>query len=750
MGQTNSKPVMGPVTPNILKDRIHTPVPNVSPSLTAPTPMEDPQINSASQNLSEVEDQVTLFPSPRQRRDSNRAPSSNGYTAVDPDESPSSYRQQQWNRAYPPIHIPTNQRSFFEDEPAKCPCSLINDELAFRKLPGKSSLEIICPKLNESLRNIIDPSTKYQGSGRIPRFIVDEPYKPIFYIRKKFLQGRHGAMDGHSREHIQPLFDFVRRKSRLVWEKLNQIDERICYDIAFKELWLLYPPGETVLNKDDGAWRAYKVDRVEINSDSSSADMTIHCWFLDFDKTGKWLVPHSKVFYVHSYSSERPIGVLDVIPEWYCEELGAKLVERGKKYWEYGRVVSHKRYDGDAWPRTSQEDPVNVIIDYVTSSKHPQETGLHGSQSSGAVCSVCRAKAVQLESYSGDVPHETRPHDDEICGIRQTASSADDSIEKFDTGLLMFCPSQIWAFSLRHKSWKMIQLQELSQIQPQDESFRTLQMDNDKKEDLENVLCGYLKNKHSNIDVIEGKGQGLNVLLHGNPGTGKTLTVESLCEKHVFPLYTLTCGELGNDADAFEDRLQMAFLRAANWRAVLLLEEADIFVRHRDREIQRCAIVSSFLSKLDYSRAVVFMATNRVKHLDSALVSRVPLQLEFPDFDLQAQKEIWKDAINRLQDVKSDDKEALAFWVREELAQSKDRYGHLSMNGRQIRNCISAAAALARGKRNDSSLRVVHIEKILSLGKDFMEFLRQGDNPSVHAIKEEKTRQERLGQQMTP
>ena len=44
----------------------------------------------------------------------------------------------------------------------------------------------------------------------------------------------------------------------------------------------------------------------------------------------------------------------------------------------------------------------------------------------------------------------------------------------------------------------------------------------------------------------------------------------------------LTCGDLGNDTDAFEDRLQMAFLRAANWGAILLLEEADVFVRSLD------------------------------------------------------------------------------------------------------------------------------------------------------------------------
>ncbi|XDG05548.1 hypothetical protein ABKA04_005163 [Annulohypoxylon sp. FPYF3050] len=210
----------------------------------------------------------------------------------------------------------------------------------------------------------------------------------------------------------------------------------------------------------------------------------------------------------------------------------------------------------------------------------------------------------------------------------------------------------------------------------------------------------------------------------------------------------LTCGELGNDADAYEDRLQTAFLRAANWRAILLLEEADIFIRRRERDIKHCAIVSGFFNKLDYSHAMVFMATNRIKLLDEALISRIHVTLEFPDFSIPAQQEIWKDAISRLRDVKQDDKSHLEFWVEEELVEQ----GPLNMNGRQIRNCISAAVALARGREEtwDGSLKVFDVRKVLSLGKEFMEFVRQGDTPTIGAMMEARDRQGTLAQQATP
>lgn len=164
-----------------------------------------------------------------------------------------------------------------------------------------------------------------------------------------------GHADNHIKEHLQALTKFAKETSPLTWEKQDEIDQRRCYKITFSDLWLLYPPGATVFDRGDGAWRAYKVDRVETYTESHPGKMLIYCWFLDFDKTGQWLVPHVKVFHVNSYSSERLIENLEVLPSWYCPSIENKLIERGQSYWSYGRKVSYKQYDGYAWPRTSQE-----------------------------------------------------------------------------------------------------------------------------------------------------------------------------------------------------------------------------------------------------------------------------------------------------------------------------------------------------------------------------------------------------------
>jgi ATP-dependent Lon protease len=53
-------------------------------------------------------------------------------------------------------------------------------------------------------------------------------------------------------------------------------------------------------------------------------------------------------------------------------------------------------------------------------------------------------------------------------------------------------------------------------------------------------------------DFMDGKGQGLIILLHGGPGTGKTLTAESVGEFDERPLYRVTCGDIGTEPESVE------------------------------------------------------------------------------------------------------------------------------------------------------------------------------------------------------
>lgn len=103
-------------------------------------------------------------------------------------------------------------------------------------------------------------------------------------------------------------------------------------------------------------------------------------------------------------------------------------------------------------------------------------------------------------------------------------------------------------------------------------------------------------------------------VLHGPPGTGKTLTAEGISELLKCPLYAVSAGELGTDSRYLEQELQRILDICHTWGAILLLDEADVFLEKRNlQDVHRNALVSIFLRQLEYFQGILFLTTNRVE-----------------------------------------------------------------------------------------------------------------------------------------
>lgn len=110
-------------------------------------------------------------------------------------------------------------------------------------------------------------------------------------------------------------------------------------------------------------------------------------------------------------------------------------------------------------------------------------------------------------------------------------------------------------------------------------------------------------------DYINGKGEGQILLLHDPPGTGKTLTAgmciikciiqmlkkmpESVAEYTRRPLLSITAADLGQEPEQLEENLLRFFRNASKWDAIVLLDEADVYLERRStNELRRNSIVS--------------------------------------------------------------------------------------------------------------------------------------------------------------
>lgn len=84
------------------------------------------------------------------------------------------------------------------------------------------------------------------------------------------------------------------------------------------------------------------------------------------------------------------------------------------------------------------------------------------------------------------------------------------------------------------------------------DAFNRLVIAPDTKEMLQAAITSHGAHNGPATDLIAGKGQGLLILLHGGPGTGKTLTAESIAEAQEKPLYRVTCGDIGMEPEDVE------------------------------------------------------------------------------------------------------------------------------------------------------------------------------------------------------
>lgn len=136
---------------------------------------------------------------------------------------------------------------------------------------------------------------------------------------------------------------------------------------------------------------------------------------------------------------------------------------------------------------------------------------------------------------------------------------------------LVLLPKRMFAYALRERRFFPIDLNLLKSVHREKGVFDNLRIQEEYKEVVHSLVVSHFKKKSlerryaesstegPSQDLIQGKGRGLVVLLHGCPGVGKTATAECVAMENKRPLFVITCGDLGLTPDAVESSLKRVF-----------------------------------------------------------------------------------------------------------------------------------------------------------------------------------------------
>ncbi|KAK3311971.1 P-loop containing nucleoside triphosphate hydrolase protein [Apodospora peruviana] len=277
---------------------------------------------------------------------------------------------------------------------------------------------------------------------------------------------------------------------------------------------------------------------------------------------------------------------------------------------------------------------------------------------------------------------------------------------------LVICPPIALGFCFSNRKWGGFPVSRLSPVNWNSDAFRDLVMDSRTKTFFHSMVKQHSSEDDDFDDIIAGKGKGIVCLFSGPPGSGKTLTAEAVAEITRRPLYSVSAGDLGVVPDAVDEKLSKILEQSHRWNAVLLLDEADVFLEQRQpKDVTRNALVSIFLRQLEYYQGILIMTTNRIGQIDTAFRSRIHVSISYPELDEKARRHIWSMFIRRYREATQKGGGGYASDLVSEEAIS--RLAREKVNGRQIKNTFNCARIFA--KELGEPLSMGHIDQVLGI-----------------------------------
>lgn len=595
---------------------------------------------------------------------------------------------------------------------------------------------------------------------------INAPYRILYHHRRELLEYRDNQPEEHSAEyvettvkHIDTLLDFLDESLKDEITKEEELHKLETPMATFQYFWLLLKPGNVIYTKKYDIWTPLVISSVSVGNRhlSNPECYRINCWLLESNgtKVGRFM----ESYVVNPWPGEQAISTLSVVPAaFWKEDLAAqggltmreKLIEEGKLYWELLKRPTYMEYGG-------------LLVNSGSGNRLPG--GPTGFMNGRVICDASGFDKYFDNAPDWDgrrYPHPPRrrstqsiPNKDHLpqnlprCGCAICTEGRprenDGPYNGFedidplcdtppDNELFFYVLSKIIpGFILGTRRWGNLHVANLSPVKADKEAFKYLVLDDDIKMTVKALIGQYATGVDGQItpwgnDFIRNKGEGRIFLLHGAPGVGKTCTAECIAELTNRPLISLTSGDLSVDSFRVETNLSYFLELGQRYGALVLLDEADVYLeRRRAKNISRNGLVSVFLRALEYYRGVLFLTTNRVRSFDTAFLSRIHVALHYKNLSDEDRERIWTHNFDRL-NRDSHGRIRVAIAARQFIWSSQEVRA-LKWNGREIRNAMQTALALAESDSNEEGLPTItigekHVRAVVKMSKGFKDYIK--------------------------
>ncbi|POZ50208.1 ATP-binding protein [Methylovulum psychrotolerans] len=335
----------------------------------------------------------------------------------------------------------------------------------------------------------------------------------------------------------------------------------------------------------------------------------------------------TEIFLAKGYIKETPelISSYDEAAERYftwCGQSGDQFLGKGTGFYAEDPTATHRNTD---WARkdvvvlSTEGGNARLVCDESILSERALTTDAKGD-----ILAKYLRKAAKSTRYNGKVENAVEATQAEI----PKGLFTDLPVHGY---LLMF------HLELHHHLWVHVNDIEPYRYQPELKQKLILR---EEQIDLIDILTAEMDVLMD--DIVAGKSGGTTVLCAGPAGVGKTLTAEVYSEIIKRPLYRVHSGQLGLSVAEMEKALKEVLTRAQRWGAVMLIDEADVYIKRRDNNIAMNAVVGVFLRVLEYFNGLLFLTTNRVDDIDEAIVSRCIALIKYYPPDTEARRKIWQ------------------------------------------------------------------------------------------------------------